>query len=351
MKNMKFNLENLQPQPEEEFQNPIFNSYKIFAKYCAIYDPMVSIKSAKVVEPRYDFSEYRSWLSVTLEILGEKRIENINYYYSCYTPFRELNQKAKIVRIFEKIIEQYQIRKENQSETFDKLFKTLNTTLLLKQYVFYTLESGKNGWAVILRGQHMSYEPENSLIGLGKTLPEADLDFVNQRIRLFKRKSTKINQILELDIPITKEEMLDVCSQIDDSVKPESITSRFKKYDGGFLEQASIDFFCKSKTRQFLLELNWGKPHWKVTRYIDVDSTIISRLPVEGEGKTLKEAYDESESKYQSLKTDPEAFNEAVTELERMEYEAILEYTVREGEAHINSLLSEYGEDVFPDRG
>ncbi|WP_026734507.1 hypothetical protein [Fischerella sp. PCC 9605] len=55
-------------------------------------------------------------------------------------------------------------------------------------------------------------------------------------------------------------------------------------------------------------------------------------------------------SKQIQKETDEDKRNEIEAKLNQVESEIDLIYTRREGEAHINWLLSEFGDDVFPDR-
>lgn len=55
-------------------------------------------------------------------------------------------------------------------------------------------------------------------------------------------------------------------------------------------------------------------------------------------------------SKQLQRETDENKKNETETELNQVESEIDLIYARREGEAHINWLLSEFGDDVFPNR-
>lgn len=73
-------------------------------------------------------------------------------------------------------------------------------------------------------------------------------------------------------------------------------------------------------------------------------------MPVETSHFTIEEAFRNCEAKIEHLQNNPEDLRQAVADLERETMAKDLEYDRLEGEAFIDSMISEYGEDVFPDR-
>lgn len=232
--------------------------------------------------------------------------------------------------------------------------KKINYCLLVKQYIFYKLDNNASGWLIILREKYKNHTPDEYLIGYGQTLLEADLNFTKQRIEQFTQSSEKINRLLELDIPITREEMLTRCQEVDNEVEPLSINYTFDENCGGFIETASLCLSCSSKTRKFILEIDRCNPTWKIIRYVPVDGYYIDLLTIETIDKTLQKTFKNSELEYHNLVFNSELLAEKIHEAIKQELERELEeqkqWDIREGEAHINWLLSEVGEDAFPDR-
>lgn len=339
-------------QPIDRFKEPVLQSSKMFGKYCAIYDPTVLTKSVKVFDPNDDDRDFNSWAFNTISILLDEGIEEIDYCYYCLSRYQEVTSKAKLLSLLNRYVQKLEEGKEDSVKLVEKLYKSLNPYYFIKQYVFYKLTNGETGWAVILRGRKShQINSDNRILGLGATLPEADINFVNNRIKQFKICTTRINELVDLDTPVTKEEMLDACTELDKTVKPNSVTRKFRESDFGLVESSFLSMVCKSDTRQFLLESSEDYSKWTVITFINVDNNMVGKLSLEGKGNTLKEAFDKSESTYLHLKANPEKLEQAVYEAEQEEFAALLRDDDQGDGEHIHWLISEYGEDVIPDRG
>ena len=92
------------------------------------------------------------------------------------------------------------------------------------------------------------------------------------------------------------------------------------------------------------IDVNLSSCHsrWTVTKYHPVE--------IEGFGNTFKEALKKHENEYNSLRRNPKLWQEALEDRREKDWEEQIRVMAVEGEEHINWLLAEYGEDVFPDR-
>jgi hypothetical protein len=76
--------------------------------------------------------------------------------------------------------------------------------------------------------------------------------------------------------------------------------------------------------------------------------TVVKRYAVEAE--TFEEAIQLYDEEYNSLRADPEEWAKAVKTTELKIEREMLDAAREDGEATFNWLVSEFGDDIFPDR-
>lgn len=114
-------------------------------------------------------------------------------------------------------------------------------------------------------------------------------------------------------------------------------------------------FQCSSEETDFCLDVNLSSQstNWKVKKYLNIDgqSSLISKIYVEASAKNIQDAFRACVEKLKHLQNDNDALNIAITEAEQLEWKLIEQDVIRDGEDTYNLLISEFGEDIVPDRG
>lgn len=341
-----------------EFINPHFERSEAFGKYCYLYDPLVSIDSAT----KFDYfcpETLRGWHWKGFVLLDENCVQEskLLYYYSCVARYRQRITSSRAI----KLVESYQKKQssqeiQNNKFNHDKLLKylsrELNQSTLLKQYIYYECED-KKGWMIILRTQNIKDESDYLVKGVGETLQEASIDFVNNQASKFTVEDSSVNIFLNNKIPLTTQDMFSYCSKFDTEIDPSS-SIFIKPYQ--YLASTIPDNYslkCQSSKTVFFMEVEYGNVVWKVKKFLKLENEshlIRGKLPVEASDFDLQEAFRDCEEQINHLQNNPEALTQAVDDLEQQTLEEEMEYDYREGQAFVDSMISEYGEDVFPDR-
>ena len=341
-----------------EFINPHFEGSEVFGKYCYLYDPLVSIHSATKFD--YFSSEIlKGWHWKGFTLLDENCVQEskLLYYYSCVAPYRQRITSSMAI----KLVENYQKKQssqeiQNNKFNHDKLLKylsrELNQSTLLKQYIYYECED-KKGWMIILRPQNVENESDYPTKGIGETLQEASIDFIKNQASEFTVEASSIDIFLNNEIPLTTQDMFVYCSKFDPEIDPSS--SRFiKPYQ--YLTSTVPDNYslrCQSSKTVFSMEVQYRNVEWKVKKFLKLENEshlIGDKLPVEVMDFDLQEAFQGCEAEINHLQNNPEAIAQAIDDLEQKALAKEMEYNFGEGQAFFDSMISEYGEDVFPDR-
>jgi hypothetical protein len=206
---------------------------------------------------------------------------------------------------------------------------------------------------IILRTQNIKDESDYLVKGVGETLQEASIDFVNNQASKFTVEDSSVNIFLNNKIPLTTQDMFSYCSKLDPEIDPSS--SRFiKSYQ--YLASTIPDNYslkCQSSKTVFSMEVEYGNVEWKVKRFLKLENEshlIGGKLPVEVIDFDLQEAFRGCEEEINHLQNNPEALAQAIDDLEQKALEKEMEYNFGEGQAFFDSMISEYREDVFPDR-
>jgi hypothetical protein len=341
-----------------KFINPNFERSEAFGKYCYLYDPLVSIDSATKFDC-FSSEIMKKWHWEGFRLLDENCVHEskLLYYYSCVAPYRQRITSSRAI----KLVESYQ-RKQSSQEiqnnkfNHDKLLKDLsrelNQSILLKQYIYYECED-KKGWMIILRTQNINDESDYLVKGIGETLQEASIDFVNNQASRFTVEDSSVNIFLNNKIPLTTQDMFSYCSRFDTEIDPSS--SRFiKPYQ--YLASTIPDNYslkCQSSKTVFFMEVEHGNVMWTVKKFLKLENEshlIGGKLSVETSDFDLQEAFRDCEEQINHIQNNPEALAQAIDDLEQKSLAKEMEYNFGEGQAFFDSTISEYGEDVFPDR-
>ncbi|WP_066425534.1 hypothetical protein [Anabaena sp. 4-3] len=352
------------PSEHTELQptNPEFSNYRSFAKYCYLYDPLVDTKTVTAFdEATFEYQE--RWHRRGFIYLNEYVTRYpLQYYYSCLAYHREqlLPGKAlKLVENFQKKTASYEEDNRNRCRLLNELDRNINQTFILKQYIYYRCNNGQDGWSIFLRSPNVKVESDRPfIIGKGKTLQEADTDFNQMKARNFT-KITNIDNILkflgENNVPVNAKEMIDVCVTFDSKIYKSNVIHQNHGRKITATLAARYTFQCSSEETTFCLDVNLYSQNinWKVTKYLNLDdqSSLISKLSIEASATTIKEAYYTCIKKSKELQEDNDALNKAIHEAEQLELKLIEEDMIRDGEDTFNWLVSEFGDDIIPDRG
>ena len=341
-----------------EFINPHFERSKAFGKYCYLYDPLVSIDSATKFD-YFSLENLGRWHWKGFRLLDEDCLQEskLLYYYSCVAPYRQRitsSRAIKLVESYQRKQSSQEIRnnKFNHDELLKDLSRELNQSILLKQYIYYECED-KKGWMIILRPQNVENESDYPTKGIGETLQEASIDFIKDQALEFTVEASSIDIFLNDDIPLTTQDMFVYCSKFDPEIDPSG--SRFiKPYQ--YLTSTVPDNYslkCQSSKTVFSMEVQYRNVEWKVKKFLKLENEshlIGDKLPVEVVDFELQEAFRRCEEEINYLQNNPEALAQAIDDLEQKALEKEMEYNFGEGQAFFDSMISEYGEDVFPDR-
>ena len=340
-----------------KFIAPHFETSEIFARYCYLYDPLVSIGSAIVFE-YFSLEILRRWHwngFIHLKNNCAKK-SKLTYYYSCVAPYIERITGDRAVKLVEENISSRKSanKRFNAEKSLEALSRNLNQSSLIKQYIFYECED-KKGWMIILRTEDTNNEPEYPTIGIGSTLQDAGIDFAKNQSQEFIFQHSSINFFLNKEIPLTPQDMFVYCSKFDPEVALSS--SRFirpYKYLTSTIPD-SYSLKCQSSQTVFLMEVECKHIEWKVKKILKLenDSPLIGdELPVEVSHSKLQEAFRLCEEEISRLQNNPQALTQAIRNLEQqtLEEEEEMQYDYREGQTFVDSMISGYGEDVFPDR-
>jgi hypothetical protein len=340
-----------------EFITPNFEkSEKTFAKYCYLYDPLVLRDSAMMFEnPNETPNTWSTWhWEGFTRFIGKS---NLIYYYSCVAPYIEKITSNRAIELVENYQKEISSRTDsNKRFCVESLLETLSKNLdqffFVKQYIFYKCKD-KEGWLIVLRTKDTKNEFVNPIKGRGETLEEASIDFAKNQSAQFTKNNSYINILLDNEIPLTTKDMFLYCSKFDPEVDP--LSSRFirpRQYSNSTIPY-NYSLKCESSKTAFFLDIDYKNVKWRIKKLLKLEneSPIIGcTLPVETSHFTIEEAFRNCEAKIEHLQNNPEDLRQAVADLERETMAKDLEYDRLEGEAFIDSMISEYGEDIFPDR-
>ncbi|ACB00925.1 MULTISPECIES: hypothetical protein [unclassified Picosynechococcus] len=355
----------------QNFLTPNFKNPNNFARYCYLYDPSVEIDSAIF----FDKDDLK--FGISFQNLGLSTAEttilydyDIACFYSCIGTYCEA--------LFDDSIEQYKqeyvlnfLKELTNNGSFEyalrgsqsKLIQYLSkNTILIKRYLYCTDKDLENIWFIILRPLKSK---ENSLVddeisyGFGSTLQDANINLAESQAKSFDNSYQLIKNLAESEIPLTPQEMYIACSKFDSKIDPLSLKPRQTREWLNSTVPSNYYLQCRSNKTKFSLTVDIYNikdsdcTQWKVEKFLNVDrelSILIDQIPIIGFGNNLESAFNACQKKYNLLKSNRNEFEEAVSEYEYKEEMEMREFEGREGIAHMNWLISEFGEDVFPDR-
>lgn len=195
--------------------------------------------------------------------------------------------------------------------------------------------------------------------GFGSTLQDANINLAESQAKSFDNSYQLIKNLAESEIPLTPQEMYIACSKFDSKIDPLSLKPRQTREWLNSTVPSNYYLQCRSNKTKFSLTVDIYNikdsdcTQWKVEKFLNVDrelSILIDQIPIIGFGNNLESAFNACQKKYNLLKSNRNEFEEAVSEYEYKEEMEMREFEGREGIAHMNWLISEFGEDVFPDR-
>ena len=302
------------------------------------------------------------WNLQTISIFSEYGIDfdELQYFYSClsyyYLPVPKTFQQNLFYSLKRKLTSFSDHDVTSQLIAINKPLINIQRQLKqyesIKQYIFAKTNDNTHFWLIFLREKYKEDICYNPLVGSGQTLPEADLDFTKNRIKLFDENLLTVAKLLSLNIPVTQEEMLALCYKFDNEVDPLSVEYAVLGKTSSFMEGDELKLKCKSKNRIFSLTITCRDVYWIITRYIPVEHQLFDCLPINTstENTTLEKAFEALELKYQQIISDPKLLEEIVDKAVQREIEELNRLEGIDGERHFNQLLEEEGEDVFSDR-
>lgn len=339
-----------------------------FIKYCFIYDPSVDLntgnKSTFFINPdrlpnhyfdsQIDKTRQRLILLNLLQIpslkkLTEQYIESNNCdrnsllekasntvtYYTCFAPYRILNPQE----ITAKYLEDYSGRKIKWNNINTDEFET-SQLLYYKQYICCEHE-GEKGWMVLSRNPKFNINDFYTTIGIGENIVEADFNYQNQRANLFLMNIESNRCIFDSDTPVNIEQMKNECHKYDKNIKIDSLKH---KYINTF-NPSTIEFelSCESEQYEFTAAVYPSHVKWTVKTYIEEAEFDI---PITATGETLKEAFEKLTEKHERLSSDSEFIRKRVVRMQEEEMQDLYRENYRE----YQDMISEFGEDIIPDR-
>lgn len=378
------------------------SSISQFTKYCSIYDPTVDLKSGKIIKgyiypdvlhDEYFSSRFDKECQITIlknliqipsltklreQYFEAKKDKSNNYSqkagkefsaYSCLAPYRILNPPeitGKYLndcfdinrRIKNKLRhKKYRDKLNGSSEISDivkdiendlseiraneKQAEKMETSELLcyKQYICCEHE-GEKGWMVLSRSLKFDLDEFTlKFMGIGENIIEADLDFQRKKANLFLEKMELNKEILESDAPINIQQMKTLCERFDKKIKLDSFKHKYSTEFG--VRNAVSELFCQSEEYKFTVAISYSYIKWTVQTYIKAKFDI----PIEANGKTLKEAFDKLREKYERLSSDSEFIQKEVEYIDRKQMQDIYRQSYQE----YKDIISEFGTDTFPD--
>ncbi|MGL4499412.1 MAG: hypothetical protein ACRCU2_10170 [Planktothrix sp.] len=348
-----------QSEQQPPFQEPEIKNFDDFITYCSIFDPTISTQSGKVIEKaellfgnqsfRDDLIIYLFNDSIDIDCAIQETEDFV--LFICHAPIYSEHPKEYSLKIVED--------KFSKKPQLNTSWKKLKNSQVHSQKIYAcfrgSLENERfQRWLVIetpTKNAKYAYLAED-IMGYGKTLLEADLEFYKARIKIFTNSQEIINKFIDNKTPLTKQRMFEVCQKIDPFVNPNSVT--FAYFESRFFSRIECSDFklsCQSKNHKFTLEFLNSNITWKVSRFLKVDEENFPvNLEFTGQGKTLQEAFNMCELKYQKCINNNKDLAQMVSLKIQEEMEQEMMRDNRENELFLEDLIAEYGEDIFPDR-
>lgn len=355
--NSSFNKPIPTPEPEPPFEEPDLKSLDDFITYCSIFDPTVSTQSGRVIDYYhllYHDQIYRDTIIINLfNKFAEigcviQRIED-GVLFICDAPF--YSEKPKEYSL--KIVEDKLSKQPKVNTSWENLRRS--QVHVVKTYAYFQGSVNHQmirRWLILKAPtqKNVKYSKfPRDMMGYGNTLPEADLEFQKARLQTFTSSPKTINYFIDDKIPLTQQQMFNVCKKTDPLVDPNTVT--FSYYGFSEIESSYFKMSCQSKTYKFTLDVRRGNARWEVVRIFKVkDNDYPVNLEFLGKGQTLEEALDMCESRYQKCINNPKQLDMMISSKQHEEMQKALMMDEREGEAFFNDLIAEYGEDILPDR-
>ncbi|MGM3305911.1 hypothetical protein ACSQ6I_08005 [Anabaena sp. WFMT] len=361
----------------EEFSEEIqIENIDQFLDYCTIYDPNILPGTKRTIEINFyteiNLHRQKTTNNFILKYIktgdpdnyydgdynDELSIRNIKRLYVCSSPYYfNLSFRAK-EHLLNQII-----------SNRDSLFYNLqlkrqlisNASYMEKIYTYYEYGINKKKWLVLLLPKKLDsisiLDFDAIPSGFGETLLEADFNFQQARMRSFRENSQNIAELVRANIPLTKEKILEVCSRYDREINLSSLSFSFQERGFSFFESSNFTLSCSSEKRKFILCVNLQNSSvpettWRVEKFLSTDPSgepLNVTVSIPGFGESLEEAFQRSEQSYQDTISDPSELERLEREQSKKERDEDMRHEAREEQEHLDWLLSEGGEDAFPD--
>lgn len=301
-----------------------------FVEYCHCYDSTVVLTSGST-EPDDDYD-------IPYKI-----------YFKCEAKQYLRTEPAKVIEYFKKhpnIINETQPNRRAESQ----LNSILNCYFVYKEYVYYETPRDNYYWVLTRKRTPEStrlggeFVREREYRGTGKTVAEAEKKLIEVYAKYLEKRDNAIR--FWYTQPRTTDEFIKICNKCNITIEEGSCKIKVEYVDDNIRDINYKTYIIKGDSTEFecRVDVNLSSHHsrWTVIRYHPVE--------VEGFGNTLEEALQEYENEYNSLRRNPKLWQEALEDKREKDWEEQLRVRAVEGEEHINWLLAECGEDVFPDR-
>jgi len=348
---------------------PKFTSSEKFTKYCYLYNALVALHTAARFDPedRATFENLSEWSDKTLSyLLYYVKFGEIRHYYTCIAPYWEQISTTEILKFVKNLKPGTELKQRNigyqrrgyQHRHFDEVSQELNKFVLCKQYIYYTCKDDEDGWIVVLRAAKANLQSQRPILGAGKSLHEAEISFAQSQAHILANDYDNLSYLLENEVPITSTDMIDMCGKFDPGIYQSSVkTIRPSDSKLIFTVPSNYSFKCSSTENEFLVDVNLNSKEvlWKVTKYLNItrQTYFVSKLHIEICSQSLQEAFSTCQERFNYLQHDSIALNEAINEAEKIaQKEDEMEYNrSMSNDNTLDWLISEFGEDIMPDRG
>ncbi|WP_016949149.1 hypothetical protein [Anabaena sp. PCC 7108] len=308
-----------------------------FLKYCSLYNPMIDVNEQVIRNVTNLQLDRESWSEgIEGQILMNELClssEKIQTFFRCGVNVKPYKKYKPVT-----------LKQVNTLEPENQYFETLI-------YIYYELVDTSFQWLSIKLMQNSTLRFKRlgcyrQFWGVGKSISDADNQLMNDYHNYLQERDEKILWCLTKGIPINCDDFINLLKNKNLDVHEKKVKIKYQSDQAGITSASySIIYHGNEVHYQVKVDLEDLDVEWSIERYIPVEIYVSA--------ETFEEAIQLYDEEYNSLRADPEEWAKAVktTELkiEREERE-MFEAERKEGQATYNWLVSEFGDDIFPDR-
>lgn len=299
-----------------------------FLKYCSLYNPMIDVNEQVIRSVTNLQLDRESWFEgfsgyILMEQLGVSP-EKIKSYVRC-----GVNLAAD---------KKYQ----NRNPQDIKFLSSKNYYFESLIYIYYELVDSSFQWLSIklLQNRFGCYR---KFWGVGKSISDADHQLMNDYHNYLKERDEKILWCLTKGIPINGNDFINILKKNNLDAHEKKVRIKYHSDQAGITSASySIVYQGDGVNYQVDVNLEDDNVEWSIERYIPVEIYVSA--------ETFEEAIQLYDEEYNSLRADPEEWAKAVRTTELKIEREMLDAAREDGEATFNWLVSEFGDDIFPDR-